>query len=177
MLLVFARIGVSQGEPRSKVPYALAVHADRVQFQPGVPIPVKLTMTNTSNRDLRLSVRLMWYPPPMNLSVKVRQVQLVLYDSEGNLVPLTQYGAMVQGRTGPVATPPGAEREHGVGCGGGGTLEILKPGESRIEEADLSKEFDIKKPGRYTVLAQRLDRESKAFVRSDAVTVIFAAKE
>lgn len=107
----------------------------------------------------------------------MRQTQILLYDSEGNLVPLTPYGAAVQGRTGPVAMPSGAERQQGVACGGGGTLGVLKPGESLIEEADLSKEFYIKKPGRYTIRAQRLDKESKAVVRSEAATVTLSVAQ
>lgn len=75
-------------------------------------MPVKLTMTNTSDRDLRYTVFSQWCPPPIeHLSGRVRQMQVLLYDCEGNLVPLTQYGAAVQGRSGPVATPPGAEGE------------------------------------------------------------------
>jgi hypothetical protein len=172
ILLVLNRAGTGQDEARSKVSFAVNVGAERVDFKPGAPIPLKLTMTNTSDRDFRYSVMIKLCPPPIeHLSLTMRQVQLLLYDSEGNLVPLTPYGAAVQGRTGPVALPPGAEREKGVGCFGRGTLDILKPGESRIEEADLSKEFDIKKPGKYTVRAQRLDKDSKAVVRSEAVAL------
>jgi hypothetical protein len=178
MLLVLTRAGSSQGEPRLKPSFAVAAGAERVEFKPGAPMPVKLTMTNTSDRDLRYTVFSMWCPPPIeHLSGRMRQMQILLYDSEGNLAPLTPYGVAVQGITGPVATPPGAERGQGVACGGGGTVGVLKPGESLIEEADLSKEFDIKKPGRYTIRAQRLDKESKAVVRSEAVTVTFTAAQ
>jgi hypothetical protein len=174
MLLVLTQAGTSQDEPHSKASFALAVHAERVEFKPGGPMPVKLTMTNTSDRDLRYSVFTKRCPPPIeHLSATMRQVQVLLYDSEGNLVPLTPYGAAVQGRTGPVAIPPAAQQRQGFGCGGRGTLAVLKPGESRTEEADLTKEFDIKKPGRYTIRAQRLDKESKAVIKSDAVTVKF----
>jgi hypothetical protein len=178
MLLVFTRAGVSQDEPRSKPQFAVGASAAHVEFKSGAPIPVKLTMTNTSDRDLHYTVFAKGCPPPINyLSVTMRQVQALLYDSEGNLVPLTPYGAAVQGRTGPVAIPPGRERQYGVGCGGGGTEGVLKPGKSLIEEADLSKEFAIKKPGKYTVRAQRLDEESKAVVKSEAVTVTFTAAQ
>ncbi|HWB85106.1 MAG TPA: hypothetical protein VG675_13260 [Bryobacteraceae bacterium] len=63
----------------------------------------------------------------------------------------------------------------GVGCGGGGTLDILKPGESRTEEADLSKEFNIKKPGPYKLRTQKLDTDNKAVVKSEALTITFTA--
>ena len=176
VVLVLTGTGFSQEEARSKPSFTVAAGAERVEFNSGVPMPVTLTMTNTSDRDLRYSVFWKRCPPPIeHLSATMRQMQVLLYDSEGNLVPLTQYGASVQGRTGPVAIPPDAERRQGYGCGGSGTLGILKPGESLIEKADLAKEFDIKKPGRYTVRAQRLDQANEAVVKAEAVTVTLTA--
>ena len=115
--------------------------------------------------------------PLINVPVTVRQVQLQLYDSQGKMVPLTLYGKVAQGTSDADREQSGAGREQGIACGGSGTLEVLKPGESRVEETDLSKEFDIKKPGRYTVRAQKLDQESKAVVKSEAVTVTFTAAQ
>ncbi len=42
--------------------------------------------------------------------------------------------------------------------------------ESLNEEAGPSKEFDIQKPARYSVRAQRFDKESKAQGKSGSVT-------
>ena len=174
MLLVLAKAGACQDVPRSKPSFAIEVGAERAEFNPGASVPVKLTMTNTSDHDLRFSVMVVQCRPLINVPVTVRQVQVQLYDGEGNPVPLTVYGKVVQGRSGAGREQSGVDREHGVGCGGGGTLGILKPGESRIEEADLSKEFDIKKPGMYTIHAQRFDRESKTVVKSKAITLKFS---
>jgi hypothetical protein len=134
-------------------------------------------MTNTSDHDLHLSLMYVMCPPLINAYVTVRQVQVQLYDDEGNPVPLTVYGAVVQGRNRADREQAGGKRERGVGCGGHGQLAVLKPGETLTEEADLSKEFDIKKPGRYTVRAERFDKESKAAVKSDAATVTFSATQ
>jgi hypothetical protein len=177
VLLLFARGGFGQGGPQQKESVAVAINVARVEFRPGVPALVKLTMTNTSDRDIRLNVMVVQCRPLINEYVTVRQMQLHLYDSEGNLMPLTLYGKVVQGGPEPDEKQSRNNREAGVSCGGGGTLGILKPGESLTEEADLNKEFEIKKPGKYTVRAQRVDQESKAVVMSAAVPVTLVAKQ
>ncbi len=118
---------------------------------------LKMTMTNTSDHDLRFTVRVLQAKDLNYAPVNARQVDIQLLDSKGHFVPLTPYGRAVRGQCGE--------------CGGGGTLGDLRPGESLNEEVDLSREFDITKPGRYTVRAQQLDEASKLQVRSDPVTV------
>ncbi|HWB86848.1 MAG TPA: hypothetical protein VG675_22070 [Bryobacteraceae bacterium] len=177
MLIAFPGLGLTQDEARSKPSVSVALSARPTQVKLGGPAPVKLTMTNTSDHDLHLSVMYVMCPPLINAYVTVRQMQVQLYDDEGNPVPLTVYGTVVQGRSGAEREPASGKRERGIGCGGHGQLAILKPGESRTEEADLSKEFDIKKPGTYTLRAQKLDNENKAVVKSGAVSVTFTAAQ
>jgi hypothetical protein len=157
MLLLFAGDGFGQNEPRLKPSFSVALSAERKEAKIGSPIPLKLTMTNTSGHDLHLSVRVLQAKALNYVPVTVRHMDVQLYDSEGNPVPLTDYGRTVRGQCGE--------------CGGSGTRDDLKPGESLNEEADLSREFDIKKPVRYTVRAQRLDEDSKFQVKSDLVTL------
>lgn len=168
MLLVLTQAGISQDEPRSRASFALAVSADRVEFQPGMPIPLKLTITNTSVSDFHYSVAVVSCAPIINEWVKVRQVQIQLDDINRNQVPLSVYGSVAQRR-------PRAEGEQGFGCGGRSATEVLKPGESLTEEVDLSKEFDIKKPGKYTVRAERFDEKAKAMVKAEPVTLVISA--
>lgn len=160
MLLAFARAGASQDEPRFQPSFAVTLTAQHVQFKAGAPVPVKLSMTNTSDHDLRFDVMVIQCKPLNYVPVTVRQVQVELYDSKGTPVPLTLYGKAVRGQVGE--------------CAGKGQPAILKPGENRIEEADLGKEFDVKNPGTYTVRALRFDKQGKAVAKSDAITVKFA---
>src|SRR5690348_8286109 len=100
VLLVFASKGASQGEPRSKPSFGVAVSAEHAKFKLGAPVPVRLVMKNTTGHDLRFDVMYVVCPPLINAHVTVRQVQVQLYDSVGKPVPLTIYGAVVQGRSG-----------------------------------------------------------------------------
>ncbi len=175
-MLVFPGTGLTQDEARAKASVSVALSTRPGQVKLGAPAPVKLTMTNTSDHDLRFSVHYVMCPPLINSYVTVRQVRIQLSDEEGNPVPLTVYGAVVQGRSG-ADVEQSEKGKRGVGCGGRYLLDILKPGETLREEADLSKEFAIKRPGTYTVRAQKLDQESKTSVKSDAVTVTFSAAQ
>lgn len=159
-LLLFAVAGFGQTEAHRKPSFSIAVHAERMEIRPGSPAHLKLTMTNTSDRDLHYSVSVLGAKSLNYEWETVRQVDVALYDSEGNSVPLTNYGKVIRGQCGE--------------CGGGGTLGILKPGESLQEEADLNKEFGIRTPGRYTVRAQRFDEDNQALVKSEAITLIVA---
>jgi hypothetical protein len=177
-LLVLVGLADAQGIPAVKPSFSVATSATRAEVKIGTPIVLKLTMTNISDHDLRFSVRVLQCPPLISRWVEVRQVQVQLYDSEGNPVPLTLYGGVVQGRSGEYASRRAkvplhgkGAREQGVGCGGGGTLGVLKPGESLTEDADLSKEFELRSPGRYTVYAQRWDEDRKAQVKSDRISL------
>ena len=157
MLILAASTLRSQSESGSKSPFSVALIADGVEFNIGSQIVLQSAMTNTSDHDLVFTT---WFLQSKTLgdkSVKVRQVVVELYDSEGSPVPLTLYGKAIRGQCG--------------ACGGKGVLDGLKPGESRNEVVDLSKEFDIKKPGKYSVQAQRLDEISKTLVKSSVVTI------
>lgn len=166
-----------QNEPLPKPSFSVAITTGAGEFKLGAAIPINLILTNTSGSDLRYSVKTIYCPPPVDIGVAQRQVQVMLYDEDKNLVPLTQYGALIQGKTGPVALPPEAVSRKGVGCGGGGTRGELKPGESKVEQADLNKDFDLKKPGKYTMRAQRLDDNSKTLVKSDVITITLLPKQ
>jgi hypothetical protein len=157
MLLLFAGSGIGQNEPRIKPSFSVTLSAERREAKVGSPMPLKLTMTNTSEHDLHLSVRILQAKALNYVPVTVRHIDVELYDSGGNPVPRTDYGKTVRGQCGE--------------CGGGGTRDDLKPGESLNEEADLTKEFDIKKPGSYTVRAQRMDEDNKLQVKSDLITL------
>ncbi len=163
-LILLARGGASQDEPRWKPSFSIALSADRMEFKAdGSPTPLKLAMSNTSDLDLRFDVLVKRCKHLDYVPVTVRQVDVQLYDSDGNPVPLTLYGKAVRGRAGE--------------CFGRGAQGVLKPGDSLAEEVDINKEFEIKKPGRYTVQAQRLDKDGKAMVKSEAVTVTLTAAQ
>lgn len=161
-LILLAKGGASQDEPHWKPSFSIALSADRMEFKAdGSPTPLKLAMSNTSDLDLRFDVLVKRCKHLDYVPVTVRQVDVQVYDSDGNPVPLTLYGKAVRGRAGE--------------CFGRGAQGVLKPGDSLAEEVDISKEFEIKKPGRYTIRAQRWDEESKSMVKAEPLTVIVSA--
>jgi hypothetical protein len=157
ILLAFGGLATPQDKPRLKPSFSLALNATRKEVKIGSPISLDLIMTNTSGQDLYFSVRRLEAKGLNYVPVTVRQMDVQLYDSEGLPVPLTLYGKTVRGKCGE--------------CGGSGTLGGLRPGESLHEEADLSKEFELTKPGKYTVHAERVDDQNKVLVKSDKITL------
>lgn len=47
----------------------------------------------------------------------------------------------------------------------------MKPGETMTDRVNVSKVYDLTQPGRYTIQFQRLDPETKTFVKSNEITV------
>jgi hypothetical protein len=47
----------------------------------------------------------------------------------------------------------------------------IGPGKTSREDADLTEEFELSKPGKYTVQAERLDQYSKGPVKSNIITI------
>jgi len=86
-----------------------------------------------------------------------RQMDVKVFDKDGQPVPETDYGMAIHGRV----------RRGGVG-GGAGTNERLKPGEVIHEESDLNKEFELK-PGKYTVQAEQVVAFVGTLVKSNVV--------
>lgn len=52
----------------------------------------------------------------------------------------------------------------------GGSTKV-KPGETMTDRVNVSKLYDLTQPGRYTIQFQRLDPETKTFVKSNEITV------
>ena len=47
----------------------------------------------------------------------------------------------------------------------------MKPWETMTDRVNVSKLYDLTQPGRYTIQFQRLDPETKTFVKSNEITV------
>ena len=156
LFLVVSAVG-AQSEPGPKPQFSLVLSTERTEFSIGAPISFKLTMTNVSDSHFHYDVRSLASKALNYKYVQVRPVRVELRDGEGKPVPLTLYGATARGQCGE--------------CGGSGIQGGLKPGESISETVDLSKEFDIQKPGKYTVYAERFDKASKTLVKSSILTI------
>jgi hypothetical protein len=138
---------------RTSFGIALSVPLSTVSL--GARIPCIVTMTNVSSHVI------VWGGgeriAELGLETE-RLVGVMVYDAEGKRVPETEYGRLIYGRR--------------FKSGGGKAMccSNWQSGEGIMEESDLNREFDLSKPGSYTVIGQRLDKESKSIVESNRVS-------
>jgi hypothetical protein len=86
-------------------------------------------------------------------------------DGAGKAIPMTQYGIKANH-----LEPP---QERGVPPSvrtGSAFAETLSPGKTVVQKLALSKEYDLSKPGKYTIQALRFD--GKLDVKSNIITLI-----
>jgi hypothetical protein len=131
-----AGAGTAQEAPITNLSFSITLKAPRTLVKVGTRIPLFATMTNVSDRNI-----LMPTEGTCGLPEVLRQMHISVYGGDGHRIPYTHFGgcvyvgSMISGP--PRGYPP------------------LKPGESFMEEADLNKEFDLSKPGKYTAEAER----------------------
>jgi len=87
----------------------------------------------------------------------MRMIDLKVYDSDGKLVPETPHGRRIHGRDQMVFPTV--------------VSFSIKPGKSTHEEADLTEEFDLGKPGKYKVQAEQHDPDTRVLVKSNIISV------
>ena len=111
---------------------------------------------------------------PVFQNVQLRQMDIQVRDAEGKPVAETEYGKTIHARS---LRPPriSDSKTPGKLTGGpigGAIMTALQPGGTVTEESDLCKEFDLSKPGTYTVQAlnRSRDPDTGRIVTSNKVT-------
>jgi hypothetical protein len=123
----------------------------------GGPFQLKLSLTNISDHGITLAGIPGLVNGPLYKKVLLRAMDIQVRDASGNFVAETEFGKTIHARSlqpppplppAPPNSPPrpGPEAPKGFGT-------YLAPGQSISEESDLSKEFDLSRPGTYTVRA------------------------
>jgi len=112
----------------------------------GAPATIKATFINTSDHDIFESIG----TPGRAINIKVF--------SGNKPVPETPYGLKAHGR----------DSRPFVGSV---FRAAIRPGKLFKVEADLSKEYDLSKPGKYTVQAERWDSDIHQMVESNTITI------
>jgi hypothetical protein len=171
--LVTAQASAAQERQRPEPALKLVITAPESEIRLGSPVPLKLVLTNISNHDI-------WFSGfnvsgPVFKQVPLRQIDIQVRDSDGKLVAETEFGKTIHGRSveRPQVEPPDPSKPGKPLPGPPrDVFMISQPGETLAEESDLSKEFDLSKPGRYTVhaVARRLDPDAGGLVQSNDVT-------
>jgi hypothetical protein len=139
----------------------------------GSPVPLKLLLTNISDHDIGFSEYNV--SGPMLKHVRLRQVDVQIRDGDGKLVAETEYGRAIHGRSvgQPGAVAADTSQPGRAGAPPRDVLSVLLPGRTLTEESDLSKEFDLSRPGKYTVqaTARRTDPDTGLRVQSNTLTL------
>ncbi|MGO9231209.1 MAG: hypothetical protein ACLQKA_18630 [Bryobacteraceae bacterium] len=150
-LLGLAGIMAAQDPQPKKPAFSIAISAPQFAVKAGSPMVLQLTLTNTTDHDLNVS------HAHINGTL-LRYMDVKVFDKDGQPVAETDYGMGLHGR-----------RLWPI-FGDAGTSESIKPSEAVHEESDLNKEFDLSKPGKYTVQAERMDSTVREVVKSNVIT-------
>jgi hypothetical protein len=133
--------------------FTIRIAASAASIPAGSPLSIIGTITNVSSHSVPVRRE---YNFRRGREVPHRLIARVV-DSRGEPVPETEFGMTVHTEV--------LTHLHGF------LAAVLKPGESFREEADLSKEFVLTKPGAYTVELIKRDPDTGEMVRSNAITV------
>jgi hypothetical protein len=136
---------------------SISISTPESPIKAGLEVKLDITTKNVSDRTIYLVYSTV---PGRNMRIDVR-------DSEGNPVSETPYGLKVHG-TDPKRVPFSGTMFS--------TRVPVKPGETYEEKLVLSKEYDMSRPGRYSIRVQRSDvlndTNTVTFVKSNTITVI-----
>jgi hypothetical protein len=155
MLLVAALgvVGVSPAQLAQPL-YTITISTPESVIKVGSEVRLDVTTKNVSNQTIYMFFS----------TAPGRDPEIHLRDSKGNPVLETPYGQKVHG------TDPNRRPFSGSVFG---YQETLKPGETFEEKLNLSEEYDLSKPGEYTIQVRRHDVLSEDDLKSKSRTVAF----
>jgi hypothetical protein len=141
--------------------FSLTIKTAQGTVKVGSDVVVEAEMKNISAEDIFYSVLTGRGPGPVPSGFTWE-----ILNSEGKPVPLTEYGLKIN-----QLEPPQGEVGSGgyVPAAGKTVFGLLGPGKAIVEHRALSKEYDLGKPGKYSIQALRSD--GKTDVKSNTITV------
>jgi hypothetical protein len=147
--LIAAVLGVPLAFYAANQPFTLVISSEAKSFKTGSAVEIKLSMTNNSDRDIDTSAAI------SDLTGVDPNFLFEVRDAAGNLVSKRVY-------------------EHPELATGRAILNrVIKPGKSLEETSDLSRLYDMRRPGEYDVQASRRASESKedGIVKSNRIRI------
>jgi hypothetical protein len=122
----------------------------------GSAVEVQVEMKNISAADISYGAAGIFGAGTTSFRWEIR-------DGEGRAIPMTQYGLKVNHLDDPrEGVAPTIRAESAF-------AETLRPGKSVVQKVALSKEYDLGKPGKYTIQALRFDGNVE--VKSNIITL------
>ena len=140
--------------------FSVTISPEELTVKAGSPVWVVATIENKSNHDVRVYRAI---SSDMDQGGWVYTVDV--RDNKGVASPETRFYRIVQ------------DRDPDVTMKKSGGSTKLKPGETMTDRVNVSKLYDLNQPGKYTIQFQRLDPETKTFVKSNEITVTVTPKE
>jgi hypothetical protein len=143
--------------PASRPPFSLTIEMDS---HPRFPVGLTVKTKNTSGHRLLLRTE----KASNEQAGSVYKVDA--RDANGAPPPDSEFAVLTKNRdeSSPPLLPLTAPR-------GGGVSLSLKPGEDWVDSIMLNKVYTLNKSGQYTIQVRRWDDETKAWVKSNIVTV------
>jgi len=150
VMFLIAAIGAfspTSAQPTQQ-PFVIAISTDKPVVKAGADVWVKVRVTNTSTRTIDASANI-----DDMIGVNPNYV-FDVRDSSGNQVSKRVY-------------------KHPELATGSPIFRSLKPGESLVDEQDLSRLDDLSEPGQYVIqVSQRVSEQRKdELVRSNTITI------
>jgi len=150
---------VAYAGAETKAPFSLTIGAVNSKVSAGSQIWILVALENISGHEISVYRE---YTPDQGGFVYTADVR----DEKATAVPETKFNRRLQSHD----TPEEFAREPYVVLGSGGE-QGLGPGMRMTDRIDVSRLYDLSRPGTYTIQVQRLDLGSKTFVRSNKISV------
>ena len=149
VLILYSTLCLAAAPPQDAgvAPLSIGISAPQDTVQSGSEVQIEVTITNTSDQNLRYRP-LSW--PDVKEDVR---------DSQGRPAPETAYGRELHARH----IRPTAGSFPGT--------RILEPGDNVRYRYPLTVIYDLSRPDTYTVQVQRQDPVTKTIVKSNTITV------
>lgn len=140
--------------------FSVTISPEKPTVKVGSPVWLVATIENKSDHDLPV-YRVISSDTDQGGWVYTVDVR----DDKGVARPETKFYRFAQGRD------PDVAKRTSVWA------TKVKPGETTADRVNVSKLYDLNQPGKYTIQFQRLDPQTKTFVKSNEITVTVTPKE
>lgn len=143
--------------PSAKPIISLSLSAVQDPVKSGSPVRVKVTLKNESSHDAAVATEV----GGLDFRIEVR-------DAKGGLPPETSLGYVWNGHVSNLDP----NRVSPQDLRGAAVYGTMKAGSKFVRELDVSKRYDLKQPGKYTVTVEHQDPENPSLiVKSNTITM------
>jgi hypothetical protein len=154
---VFGNSAAQVAQPAPAEPkISITIKTAQSTVNVGSDVEVEVEMRNISAGDI-------FYGAAGVFGAGTTSFKWEIRDNKGRTIPMTEYGIKAN------HIDPSLEGVPPHVHAGSAFAETLGPGKSVVQKLALSKEYDLSKPGKYTI--QALHTDGKTDVKSNTITV------